>query len=50
MDNSTLKLISNLHTQNNSDLNKLNTDNKLKELKKINREIVVEEIEKKNFK
>ena len=35
MDNSTLKLISNLHTQNNSDLNKLNTDNKLKELKKI---------------
>ena len=35
MDNSTLKLISNLHTQNNSDLNNLNTDNKLKELKKI---------------
>ena len=35
MDNFTLKLNSNLHTQNNSDLNKLNSDKKLKELKKI---------------
>ena len=35
MDNITLKLHSNLHTRNNSDLNKLNSDNKLKELKKI---------------
>ena len=35
MDNITLKLHSNLHTRNNSDFNKLNTDNKLKELKKI---------------
>ena len=35
MDNFTLKLNSNLHNQNNGDVNKLNSDNKLKELKEI---------------
>ena len=35
MDNITLKLNSKLHNQNNSDVNKLNSDKKLKELKEI---------------
>ena len=35
MDNFTLKLNSNLHNQNNGDVNKLNSDKKLKELKEI---------------
>ena len=35
MDNFNLKLNSKLYNQNNNDLNKLNTDNKLKELKEI---------------
>ena len=35
MDNFTLKLNSNLHNQSNVDVNKLNSDKKLKELKEI---------------
>ena len=35
MDNFNLKLNSKLYNQNNNDLNKLNTNNKLKELKEI---------------
>ena len=35
MDNFTLKLNSNLHNQNNGDVNKLHSNKKLKELKEI---------------
>ena len=35
MDNITLKLNSKLHNQNNTDMNKLNSDKNLKELKEI---------------
>ena len=35
MDNFTLKLNSNLHNQSNGDVNKFNSDKKLKELKEI---------------
>ena len=35
MDNITLKLNAKLHDQINADINKINSDNKLKELKEI---------------